>query len=175
MAAKTRGGLPRAGVETAQSFTLHPVAGLVATDGVQRTAVATFGTTPVAIFDEIINPGYNMQLTELETVLEATFVGLDAAFVGSINFQWEMGAVFENPAGTLISEPLVSVTGTIEDATGTQATINRSFEGYVPVGSVPHGPIRLVLTAAGIRANAATGQVLNTSYLRMVGNHIPGS
>ncbi len=130
---ETQKGKPRIGVGLPQSFTLHPVDGQVASGGVQFSAVATFGTVPVVILDKVINPGYNMQLTELEANLEARFTGLNGSFVGSINYQWEMQEVFRTPEGTLITGGTISVTGTIEAATGTLASITQSLRVISPL------------------------------------------
>ncbi len=171
---ETQRGKPRIGVEIAKSFTLHPVDGQVSSGGVQFSSVATFGTTPVEIFNKVINPGYNQQLTELEANLEANFEGLNGSFVGSINYQWEMQEAFRTSEGTVLTGTLISVSGTIEDAMGTLANITRSLEGYIPIGSVPHSPVRLILTVAGLRASVGVAKVTNNSYVRLVGNILPG-
>lgn len=175
MAEFKRGGI-RIGAELIQDITRHIVDGLVPTDNVQYTAVATVGTTAVSVFNKLFDPGFTIGLQELEVGLTQKFTGLNGSFVGSLNYHWQARSEYVNSQGTQITGAYINITGTYVKAVGTLTTSEDTFQGYVPVASLPFAPIRLLLTAIDKdRAANFTGKVKNDSYIRMVGHIIPGT
>ena len=178
MTYQVKPGGARLGVELPFHYVRHFVEGLVATDGIQYSAVATVGTTAVEILNQLIDPGINLHLKELEVSFTQKFEGLNGSFVGSMNYYWQIRPEARIPSGGFavnFTGTYINITGTIVKAVGTLATSEDTFEGYAPVGSIPYAPIRLVLTAIGIQASILTGKVKNTSYVRFVGAPIPGT
>ena len=155
--------------------------GLVATDGVQYSAIATFGTTAVQILSSLIDPGFNVALKKIEVGLTQSFTGLNGSFVASMNYYWQVRSEYKEIGGTPSApyekqSALVNITGTYQKAVGTLAASEDTFSGYIPIGSLPYAPVRLILTAIGPdRAAVCQGRVKNSSYIRLVGNIIPGT
>ena len=169
----------RRGIEFQQEYIRHLGEGLIATDGVVYGAAATFGTTPVVIINELIDPGFSMLLKELQVGLTQEFSGNNGSLVGSISYFWEAQEAYTEPGGatgpTLVTGAFINVTGTIQKGVGTLTTSEDTFSGYIPVGSLSHAPVRIKLTATGIGNHSASGRVKNSSFIKLVGNVLPGS
>lgn len=168
----------RSGIEIEKELIINfnSAAGAIATDGIQYSAIATFGTTAVQIINERIDPGYTLQVRKLEVGLAQRFTGLNGSFVGSIIYHWQAQSDgYVTPEGTLLSTTLVPITGTYQKAVGTLTTSDDVFSGDIPVGSVPFLPARFILTAVGIQATICQGRLKNSSYIRAIGVVIPGT
>ena len=173
-------GRIRAGLEIQRSYIEHLVSGAIPTDGVQYSSVATFGTTAVNVFSKLIDPGYTLGLSELEVGLEHRFTGLNGSYVGTLaGYYWQVQPIYTKMDGSGApyekTGTTINITGTYIGAVGTLTTMVGTFSGYVPVGSVPYAPFQLTLVARGIQAAVCTGEIKNTSYVRLVGNIIPGA
>ena len=171
-------GGARLGIDVVQSYIKHFGEGLVATDGVVYTAIATFGTTPVEVLNELVNPGFNMQLQEIEVGFTPRLAGLNGSFVGSLIYHWDMREEWFDAfgganVGTMRTGGWINIAGTYAKSTGTVVAVEDTFSGYVPVGSVPHAPVRVRLTAQALVPNS-TGRVKNSSYIQLFGQVIPG-
>lgn len=170
-------GGARVSVDLIHEYIEHFGVGVVPTDGNQYSAVATVGTTGVAVFDKTIDPGAELYNKEIEVFLEQKFTNLNGSFLGTISYYWQMQSVSKIPsAGHLVAftGTLINITGgTYTKVVGTLLSSEDKFEGYIPVGSIPYSPVRLVLTAVGDRASLVGGQVSNDSYIRLVGIAIP--
>lgn len=162
-------------VSPVQDYTEHLADGLVGTDGVQWSLVATVGTTAVEVLNKLIESPFDMHLKEFEVNLVQRFVGLNGSYVGSLVYYWQVRSEYVNSRGTKVTGDWINFTGTYQQAVGTLATLNGTYAGYIPVGSVPAAPVRLRLMAAGIQAAIATGEIKNDSYVRLVGVTIPGA
>ena len=168
----------RAGIEIEKEvlFGFNGCAGAIATDGVQYSSIATFGTTAVQVLSERIDPGYTLKLRTLEVGLAQRFTGLNGSFVASIIYHWQAQSDdYMTPEGTLLATALVPITGTYQKAVGTITTSDDVFSGYIPIGSVPFLPARFILTAIGIQAAICQGRVKSSSYIRGIGIIIPGT
>jgi hypothetical protein len=173
----TKFGASRIGVNDPLEYVGHPVTGQVATDGVVYSTVTTYGTTATEIFSALINPGYSMYLKEIEVGLTKRFTGLNGSFVGSTIYYWRMRPECNVPSRGFpiaFTGNYVNLSGTYQAAVGTLTTHDDTFSGFVDVGSVPYAPVRISLMAVGIQAGIANGKVKNSSYVRLVGNPIPG-
>ena len=167
----------RASIELEKDIVMHPsVADLGATDGIQYSSIATFGTTAVQILSERLDPGFTMKLRKLEFGLAQRFTALNAASVASIMYHWQAQSDdYVTPDGTLLSTSLIPLCATISKGIGTLLTSDDVLSGRAIVGSIPFAPLRIILTAIGIRAAACQGKISNASYVRMVGAIIPGA
>ena len=157
-----------------QELIIHPVANLLATDGVQISAVATVGTTAVEVFTKLIDPGMDMRLLELEVGLTGRFDNLIANSVGSIAYYWRAR---RNIQGTQHAWLGLMATQGIGVATGgaTGDPKDDTFSGYVPVGSLADAPFDLSLMAVAIVASSMLVSVKNSSYIKLIGAVIPGT
>ena len=170
----------RPSVPVPVDITLHPWgAGLVPTDGVQYSDVATFGTVDAALANELISLPYSMDLMELEVGLTQRLTELTDA-VGSLNYWWQAREEYKDPVATLGRIGLVTgawlpLTGTYSKGIGSLANSEDTFAGRVSVASLPHAPFRIQLRAAGLVASTMTGEVKSSSYVRLIGNVIPGT
>ena len=174
-------GVVRRGIDVSQSYIKHFGEGAVATDGVQYSTAMTVATTGVAVFNELIDPGFQLKIQQVEVGLtfKTTHLGSTA---GSLMFYWQAksdykGTGWFDPVGTLRSCSYVMITnGTMGSSIG--SAVSNSYEhtlsGYLPVASLPAAPIRLRLIAQQT-ANFFTVKVKNSSYVKLVGVVIPGS
>ena len=154
------------------------VEGLVATDGIQYSSVATFGTTPTEVFQKLIDPGKTVKLKSCWLGLTQMFTGLNGSMVGSIRYYWTATPEYKVPSGGFIvaaTGVTLPITGTYQKAVGTLTTSEDTFAGYVPVASLPYAPFRLRLYAVDIKAATTKGQVKNSSIALIQGNTIPGT
>ncbi len=177
--AKTKPGGVRIGVTEPLEFVQHlPLGSIpVATSGIQYTAVVTFGTTATEIFSTLIDPGYSLYLKELEVGLTKAITGLNGSFVASCYTYWRARAESAIPSGgfpCVYQGSWINITGTYQIAGGTLAATEDTFSGYVDTAQIPYAPVRISLMSTGVKAADATGKVKNSSYVRMVGNIIPG-
>ncbi len=170
-----RGGAIRPTIELFQTYTQHLGEGLIATDGVVYSPVATFGTTAVEILNKLIDPGFQLALKELEVGFTQKFEGLNGSFVASISYYWDARPEWQDPVGTTRIGAYVAISNTLTKGVGTLTTSEDTLSGYVPVGSVPVAPVRIRLLATGLRVAVCTGKVKNNSYIRLVGLVIPGT
>ncbi len=169
----------RSSIENWKDVLLNfPVKTSTPTDGVQYSSVATVGTTPVAVASELFDPGFTMGLKQVDVGLTALFTGLNGSFIGSINYYWEIRSEAKSiGSGGVPAEfggAWVAVTGTYVKAVGTLTTTEDTFSGQANVASLPYAPLRVRLTAVDSKAATSKGQVKSSSYVRMVGNVLPG-
>lgn len=178
---KVKAGGVRGGIEYRQRFVWKPeTIGLVATDGVQYTSVASFGTTAVEVFNRLIDPGFTMKLIRPTQIgLTQEFRGQNGSFVGSIFYYWQARSEYEDSAAgvpTIRTGSWLNFTGTYTKGVGTLLTSEDTFSGYIPVGSLSHAPARIQLSAVGIISPSASGRVKNSSFVELEGNVlIPGA
>ena len=174
-------GVVKRGIDLSQSFLRHFGEGAVATNGVQYSSAVTVNTTAVVVFNELIDPGFQLKTKQVEVGLtfKTTHLGSTA---GSLMFYWQVksdyrGVGWFDPVGTLRSCSYVMITnGTMGSSIG--SAVSNSYEhtlsGYLPVASLPAAPIRLRLIAEKT-ANQFTAQVKSSSYVKLVGVVIPGN
>ena len=163
-------------VDIFQSYLEHLGVGIVATDGVVYSAVATFGTTAAEILNQLIDPSVDMGLRELEVGLTQRFTER-ASLVGSLTYYWEAREEWYDRGGAVPTSRTgswINISGTYTKGMGTLVNVVDTLSGYVPVASMPHAPVRLRLMAQGLVASSMTGEVKNASYVRLVGIVIPG-
>jgi len=170
----------RAGVDREYEKVFPLADGAVATDGIQYSAVASFGTTAVAILTKTIDPGFTVKLDKLEVGLTKRFTGLNGSFIGSISYWWTIQPKNYNiPSGGAIAQvsgTTINISGTMNLSVGTLTTADDTLSGYVPVGSVPFAPFEIILNAYDkARAAACTGKVKNSSYVKLIGTVLPGT
>lgn len=173
-----KAGDPRLGLNIAHRYVKNFGEGLIGTAGIVYGAVSTFGTTAVQVLDELVDPGFTMRLQRLNVGLTQEFRGQNGSFVGTIFYYWEARSEYiDTPAGvpTQRTGAWINVSGTYTKGVGTLTTSEDTFSGYVPVGSITHAPVRLRLTAVGVRDLAASGRIKNSSFVELVGLVIPGS
>ena len=154
------------------------VDGLLPTDGIQYSSVATFGTTAVEVLNKLIDPGVNLALQKLELGLTQKFEDLNGSFAGSMTYYWEANSEALVPSGGSLfpyTSTKINLTGTFTKGVGTMLTSEDTFSGLVTVASLPYAPFRLILTAVALGASRVTGKVKNASYVRLVGHIIPGT
>lgn len=171
---RTKAGEVRPGVDVFYDKSHPIVAGAIPTDGVQYSAIATFGTTNVDILSKLVDPGYPLELQFLEVGLTQSFTELLSA-TGSLTYYWRARSEHVNPQGTKVTGSYVNLTGTYQKGLTTGQTLTDTFSGYLDVGSIPYAPVRFVLTAVGLSAATMSAKVKNSSYVRMVGVVIPGA
>lgn len=174
------GGI-RMSLEAVQERIFHPVTGLLGTSGVRYSSVVTFGTTPAEIWNQLIDPSANLSLDENEVGLTQRFDNLLATSVGSLIYHWDVREEWYDRSGVVGTKRTgawIGITGTYVKGIPTSGVAGDpaedTFSGYIPVGSIPHAPVRLRLTAVGLVANSMTGEVKNSSYIRLAGVVIPG-
>ena len=171
----TRGRVKRK-VELFQTYIKHFGEGLIGTDGIIYSAVATVGATAVDAFDELIDLDVGLTLKEIEVGLTSKTTYLGSA-AGSMTYYWKARSEWNDPVGTSRTTAYVNLMGTLTGPVGSAVsnTYEDTWSGYVPVGSVPNAPIRLKLVAQGKAANSFTVKVKNSSYIKLVGAVIPGA
>ena len=175
---KIKPGGARIGLDALQEYTDYLVDGLVPTDGIQYSAVATFGTTAVEIFNKLIDPGFSMQLRNLYVGLTQKITNLKTNAQASPAYYWQAREEYVEPYGSLgksyaITGGWVNITGTYAKGVGSLLSSEDTFGGYIPVGSVPHAPVRLRLMAAGLAAAEMTGVVRSNSLVQAIGLVMP--
>ena len=159
-------------------FGFDKSAGLLATDGVQRSSVITFGTTVAEMLNELIDPGISLRLHKLEIGFTQRFANLISTNVGSLIYHWAAREEYTDPSGTagphLITGSWVGV-ATFSKGIGSLLTSEDTHSGRIPVATLPHAPVRFRLQAVGLVASSMTGDIKNSSYIKLVGNVIPGT
>jgi len=181
--ANIKGGGFRLGVDKWFDKTYHFVDGLVSTDGVQESSVASFGTTAVDILTTTIDPGYTVRLDKIQFGATYRIYGLNGSFVGSVYAYWRMQSKnFNIPSGGFLaagSLGAVNIAGTYQHTVATYKDAPSysefSLSGYINVGSVPYAPLEVKLTCNGVRAGIAYARVKNSSFVRLVGHTVPGT
>lgn len=167
-------GIVKRKVDLCQSFIHHLGQGLVATDGVVYSAVATVGTTAVEVLNELLDPGVDLSLTELEVSFTQKFTELTDA-VGSLVYHWQGRSEWSDPVGTLRTSAWTAISGTYSKGIGSLANSEDTLEGYLDVANLKHAPLRIRLLAEGLVASSMEGKVKNDSYVRLVGIVVPGA
>jgi len=167
-------GEVRAGVDIFQTHTFHLADGLVATDGIQHSAIATVGTTAVEILNKLIDPGVSMNLKEIQSHFIYKFTELKDA-VGSLIFHLKAREEYVNSEGTIVTSNYCALSATYALGVGSLATVEGTLGGYLNVGSIGHAPVRIVFTAQAKVADSMACSVKNASYLKLVGIVVPGA
>ncbi len=112
---KSMGNIPL-GLDAQKTFVYHFGAGNVATDGVVYSPVATFGTTAVEVLNELVDPGYDMDLKQVEVGLTQSFTELLSA-TGSLMYYWKArGEYYDAAQGSLRTTSYVGLHATISKA-----------------------------------------------------------
>ena len=168
------GGTIERRTEVLQTFVLHPVGGLVATDGVVYSAVATVGTTAVEVFSQLIDPGMDVKLTELEVGLTQRFNNLIATSVGSIAYYWRARQNNQATLGAWLGIMATQSKG-VPTSGVSEDPAEDTFSGYIPVGSLPEAPFDISLMAVALVASSFVVDAKNSSYIKLVGAVIPGT
>mgnify|MGYP001571141093 CR=1 FL=1 len=154
-------------------------AGLVATSGIQYSAVVTFGTVAAEILNQLIDPGVDLGLRQLEIGFTQRFTErVGGTTTGSLVYYWEGREEWFERAGavgTLRTGSWTALGATLAKGIASGANSEDSLAGFVPVTSIPHASVRVRLMGQALWANAFTGEVKNSSYVRMVGLVIPGA
>lgn len=160
------------GIEHLQEFVHKPVVGLMATDGVVYSPIATVGTTAVEVFSTLLDIGVDLKLLLAEVGLTQKFTNKVSSMVGSLLYYWQLRQ--ENVATV---RGWLNITGTMARGvpSGVGSLSEDTFSGYADVGSLPEAPIRARLMAIALGADALSGQVKNSSYVKLVGAVIPGN
>ena len=161
-------------IEPLQIHSIHPVGGLVATDGVQHSAVVTVGTTAIEVFTALIDPGVDLKLKEVYVGLTQKFDNQQAASVGSLTYHWRARQNNQATQGSwhaimATQSKLVATSG----ATGDPVT--DTFSGYIPVATLSEAPFDLSLMAVSSMDNSLLAQVKNSCRVDLVGVVIPGT
>ena len=146
--------------------------GQVATDGVQYSTAATVGTVGavVAILSETIDPGVDLRLKKIEVGLTQRFTNKLAAYQASLSYYWQAR---RDGIGTL---QWLALTPTIQKnvASGIGSLSEDTVSGFINVASLSQTPIVIRLMAFAHRDNNLSGDVKNSSYVRLIGSVIPG-
>jgi len=173
---QVKGGGIRRYIELGQVYTQYLGAGLIATSGVQYSAIATFGTTPVTILEELIDPGYNLKLNELKVSFVETFTNLKDT-IGSLTYYIQARSEYVAPTPTMhtVTGAYVNISGSYTKGVGSLEDSEDTLGGYVPVATLPYAPVRVKLVATGLIASSMYGKVKNTSYVKLTGTVIPGT
>jgi hypothetical protein len=175
---KRRNGIePLVGLK--QTYIEHFGQNQVATDGIQYSNVVTIGTSAVEVFNKLIDPGYPIDLDELEIGLTQRFIPLGVV-TASLSYYWKIRSEgpFVSGSGTPVATTMsyYEMTGTYTKGVATTATgVEDTFSGYIPKANVPRAPFRVVLTAQGLSASVFTGKVKNSSFVQFSGTVIPGA
>jgi hypothetical protein len=170
-----RGRVPRS-VDLLQIYTGRLGAGQIATNGVQYSAVVTIGATEVLVFNQLIDPGFELSLKELQVGLTQRFTeNTGGTTAGTISYVWDARSEWHDPVGTYRTTSYVGLVPTLAKGVTSGANSEDTLSGYLPVASLPKAPVRLRLKAKTLYANGFKGQVRNISFIRMVGTVIPGS
>ena len=140
-----------------QTYLHHFGEGLVATDGVVYTAVATFGATATSILDELVDPGFAMDLKELELSTVQKFEELTDA-QGSIAYNIRVREEWTG-YGTHYLGAWVDVSGTYTKGIGSLASSEDTLEGYLSVASISRAPVRVQVRAVTLAASQFTGKI----------------
>lgn len=174
-----KGGV-RIGVNVPVTFRHNLGAGLIATNGVQYSTAVTFGTIQATIISELVDPGFNLQLTSpMEVGITSRITEVDADYSGSMIFAYDAREEWTDPVGT-IGVPIkrtgdwVQLSATYSKSTGSNTALSDTFSGYIPLGSIARAPVRIRLQAVGLQPTMK-GEIKNSSYIRLIGNVIPGA
>ena len=161
-------------IEPIQAFIDRLVGGQIATDGVQYSAIATVGTGGTVVFTKRIDPGVDLTLKSLEVGLTQRFNNLLATSVVSLSYWWRarvdnVGTSNQNWQTLSALAKGIPTSGVAGDP------VEDTLSGFFPVGSLPEAPFILDLIAQGLVASGLTGEVKNSSYVKLVGIVIPGT
>ncbi len=166
------GGVRRS-IDLLQVYRRNLGEGLVATDGVVYTPVATFASPAGAteILNELINPGFHMSLKQIQVGLTQKFIELvGGTTTSSMSYYWDMR---EENYGSLHS--WIAISATYAKGIGSKASSEDTLSGYVPVATFPVAPIRIRLQAAGLVPSSMTGAIKCSSFIEITGIVIPGA
>ena len=163
-------GRVRRGVDLLEFFEWRPVGlGQVATDGVQRTGVVTFGTTATDILNALVDPGFFGQNSQIFLTFTQRFTERANA-VGTLNYSIR---VREETYGSI--HAWVQVSPTLSKGIGSLLNSEDTLTGYIHTGSLPRSPFRVNLQAQGLVASSMTGEVKNSSLIQLYCSPIPGA
>lgn len=166
----------RRAVDVVQVFEQKLVEGAVATDGVVYSpAILTNPSAPLPypVLTKLIDPGVDLRLTNIEVGLTQRWDNLNAAQSFPVVYGWHM----RNRSGGTIGSWITL--GTFSKTMPTHGVTGDPFEdthsSYVSVATMPEAPLELKLEASVASGYNLTGEVKNSSYIKLIGIVIPGS
>ena len=165
-------------IDALTEYIHHFGAGLIATDGVVYAGTIAYGTTAANVVDELINPGVTMRARKVEVGLTQLFTGANGSFNGSLSYYWQARSEYVDWAsgvGTLKTGSWVPLVGTLQKTVGTLATSEDTLSGRIDVGSLTHFPARFRLTAFAHTNPSGNCKMKNSSYIKIIGEVIPGT
>lgn len=175
---EVRKGKARIGVDALTEFVHQFGAGIVATDGVVYAGTVAYGTLPVEIVDEVIDFGINMRTHSIQVGLTQKFTGVNGSFNGSLTYYWQARSEYIDFAGgtpTHKTGNYVNITGTLQKTVATLGTSEDTLSGYIDVGSLTHFPARFQLVVFAHTNPSGNGKMKNSSFIKVVGEVIPGT
>lgn len=153
------------------------VDGQVATDGIQySTGVVCATGAAVEILNKLIEFGQSVRPLKIEVGLTQRFVGNNGSLLGSLMYHWQArseAVVPSQEAVGLFTGNYAGLNATLSKGVGTLITVEDTLSGDLSVASLPVFPVRVRLLAQG--APTITGSIKNSSYIRIIGNTIPGT
>jgi len=153
------------------------VDGQVATDGIQySTAVACATGSDVNIISKTIDFGDNIRPLKIEVGLTQKFVGGNGSLAGSLMYYWQGRVNALVPSGQGVANyqsGWCALSPTISKGIGTLVTVEDTLSGDLSVATFGYFPIDIRLVTRG--APSISGYLKNASYVRVIGNIIPGT
>ena len=160
-----------------QTYLQHFGQGMVATDGVVYSSVVTFGTADTEILNQLVDPGFGMNLDEVEVGLTQRFVELGLG-TGTISYYWQIRSEGQylgtTGKGVATIMNYYNMTGTYVKGVASAAASEDTFAGFLAIANVPRAPFRVLLTARANQNAVFTGRVKNSSFIQLSGIIIPG-
>lgn len=172
---KVKGGPIQPTIDSYKEFLyrFQPRYGLTGS-GIQYSPTGAAGTTAAEILSVLVNPGYQMSPKWMEAALTSKFT-LTASTGGTTIYYWQARQIITDPIGTLRQTTWSMITsGTRVITIGSAAGNNQenTDSGYIP--SPPALPAEFRLMAEGNVSGVVVGEIKNNSYIKAIGNIIPG-
>ena len=153
------------------------VDGQVGTNGIQySTGVVCATGAAVEILNRLLDVGQSVSPLKIEVGLTQRFVGGNGSLMGSLIYHWQGRSEAVVPSQQevgLFTGNYARLNATLSKGIGTLLTVEDTLSGDLNVASLPVFPIRLRLLAQG--APSITGSIKGSSYIRVIGNVIPGT
>lgn len=174
---EVRRGGARLSIDSLTEYIHHFGAGLIATDGVVNAGTVAYGTESANIVDALINPGAQLRARHIEVGLTQTFTSANGSFNGSLSYYWQARTEhIEQETGipTLKTGDWVALTGTLQKVIATLGSTEDTLSGRIDVGSLTNFPARFRLVAFAHTNPSGNGKMKNSSFIKVVGEVIPG-